>query len=407
MADLRRSFAVLDEVSTPDLKRDIENKDGPGMMSEAAPSNRRRIGAALVALAVAAAGVLFAIRAFGDGPTSPVSSTTPSTQPTPSATPSIPAIAPVPAVTVEQSITLHLGQITAAQEGFGSLWVALITNDGKQRLLRVDPATGSTQQSYALSEISAGEWGGKGIAIGAGSVWVAGADTGFNHAVLFRIDPAGNTVHEIRIEGRGVEDVAFDSGTLWALVAQQTQGSADVVELDPATEQILSTTRFQADWYGGIFPAQGTAWVVERGVKNDTVQGGGLVQIVPGNAPPLTTGGSFAEPVTDGTSIWAPFYGDSQAMNLAHGIARIDPISGQVIGEWKTDPIGFDMAIGQDGGIWFLGGKGLERFNPSTGETDVDLSVGGTPIFIQSTNGGIWVGTYEGDLIRFDVRSAS
>jgi hypothetical protein len=69
--------------------------------------------------------------------------------------------------------------------------------------------------------------------------------------------------------------------------------------------------------------------------------------------------------------------GDAQAMNLARGIARIDPVTGEVLGTWKTDPVGYDLAVGEDGGIWFLAGYHLERLNPSTGETDVDVAVSG------------------------------
>ena len=58
-------------------------------------------------------------------------------------------------------------------------------------------------------------------------------------------------------------------------------------------------------------------------------------------------------------------------MNLSHGIARVDPTTGIVLDQWKTDQIGYDLAVGADGGIWFLGGKGLERLNPSTGVIDV------------------------------------
>ncbi len=35
-------------------------------------------------------------------------------------------------------------------------------------------------------------------------------------------------------------------------------------------------------------------------------------------------------------------------MNLSHGIARIDPVTGTVLDEWKTDQIGYDMAAGAE-----------------------------------------------------------
>jgi hypothetical protein len=53
--------------------------------------------------------------------------------------------------------------------------------------------------------------------------------------------------------------------------------------------------------------------------------------------------------------------------------------------------------------VWFLGGAGLERLNPSTGDTDVDQPLPGTPIFIAPSPGGLWIGTTDGKLIRYDV----
>ncbi len=249
--------------------------------------------------------------------------------------------------------------------------------------------------------------GGGGLVAGDGAIWVADADQSLEQGIVKRIDPSNNTVETIRLEGRAVEDVALDSGAVWALVPQNTRGDANVIGIDPSTGAVLSSTPFHADWYGGIFPSAGSVWTVERDVKGSDVLGGRLVQILPGSAPLVTLGGSFAEPMSDGTSIWTPYFGDAQAMNVPGGIARIDPTTGKALGEWKTDTVGYDLAVGEDSGIWFLSGDRLKRLNPSTGKTDVDVSVSGTPLFIAPTHGAIWVGTYEGDLIRFDVHSAA
>jgi hypothetical protein len=272
-------------------------------------------------------------------------------------------------------------------------------------MLRVDPATGATQHVFPLPSISAGQWGGKGIAIGAGSVWVAGADHHVEHAFLFRIDPATDTVDPIKLPGRGVDSVTFEAGTLWALVPQQNH-LADIVVMDPTTQRVVSTTPFHADWYGGIFPTGGTVWVKEASIRGSSVVGGTIAQIVPGGIAPVQTGGTFAEPVTDGTSLWTPFFGDSVAMNMSGGIARIDPVTGRILGTWKTDTIGDDMKLGTDGGIWFLSGRTLERFNPSNGRVDVKTPLAGAPIFISPTTDGLWVGTYQGTLVHLVVRSS-
>ena len=71
-------------------------------------------------------------------------------------------------------------------------------------------------------------------------------------------------------------------------------------------------------------------------------------------------------------------------MNLSSGIARVDPATGEVLDEWKTGSVGYDLAVGADGGVWFLAGQHLQRLNPATGEIDVKTTVEGTPIFLDA-----------------------
>jgi streptogramin lyase len=313
-------------------------------------------------------------------------------------------ISAVPKVSVQERDSIHVGDMTAAIQGLGSVWAAVITDQGQQEILRLDPSSGHVDARYPVNSMAAHEWGGAGIVVGAGSVWAAGAAD--HQATIFRIDPETGELTRHPLEGHSVSDLAFDGHDLWALVSLEGEHQSAVVQVDPSSGDVLSETPFEADWTGGLFPVSGTAWVLERAVQGDTVEDGSLAQIAPGTSPPVPIGGSFADPVTDGTSIWAAFYGDPTAMNLSHGIARVDPTTGTVLDQWKTDQIGYDLAVGADGGIWFLGGKGLERLNPSTGATDVRQHLDATPIFISPTDDGLWVGTYEGDLIRFQVRAS-
>jgi len=362
---------------------------------------RRRMAAGSLAMLVAVAGLAGAVVAFRARgvPRSLATSAATAHSSPPHA----------PEVHVVKDRTLRLGQLgglVAAEDAFGSVWAVLIT-DGGEELVRADPFTGSIDHRFPLSYFPAHEWGGQGLAVGDGALWVAGADTGHDHATVTRIDPASNAQVAIPIEGHAVVDVAFDSGTLWALVSQSTPHQSNVVEIDPATNGIVSSTGFDADWSGGIVAADGDAWTIERDVQGSTVAGGRLVQIVPGGPSPVTLGGSFALPVSDGISIWAPYLGDSQAMNMAGSIARIDPRTGDVLDEWPTDAIGYDLAVGPDGGIWFLSGDRLSRLNTSTGETDVKVAAHGQPIFLVPTDGAIWVGTYGGELVRFSVKDVA
>lgn len=404
----------------PDLKRLLDPLSGEempgwdevrrGTSRPVLPFRRvSRVRTIAVTFGLFAVAAILVWRAFSPG--NPAAPDDPSVSPHPSEIPTPTGFSdvdePIPPVEVVRSNELtfeDLGGVSSAIEGFGSLWVTVII-EGEQELLRVDPATGDVLHTFPATNFPSHEWGGGGLAIGGGSIWVAGADGRFNQAVLTRIDPTTNAVAEIELEGQWVADVAFDaqSKRVWALVGGPSEGSARVVEIDAATGEVVLATPFEAESFGGIVPAAGTAWVLQRVVQQDTVQGGELVQIVPGSATSVSLGGSFADPVTDGRSIWAPFYGDDVAMNMASGIARIDPATGQVIGEWRTRTVGYDIAVGEDRGVWTLGNRGLNRLNPSTGEVDATVHVPGTPIFIVTSRGGLWIGTYEGGLIRFDV----
>ncbi len=208
---------------------------------------RRRIGAGSVALLVAVGGLAGAVVAFRpSGFSTSVAPTTPATSTL------------APAVHLVRDRTLPLGQLgglVAAQEASGSVWAVLIINKGKEELVRADPTTGVIERRFPITNFPAQEWAGPGLAVGGGELWVAGADAGFKHGIITRIDPATDAEETIEIKGRGVVDVAFDSGILWALVSQNTRGDANVVSIDPSTGSILSSVAFHADWYGGIVPA--------------------------------------------------------------------------------------------------------------------------------------------------------
>jgi streptogramin lyase len=92
-------------------------------------------------------------------------------------------------------------------------------------------------------------------------------------------------------------------------------------------------------------------------------------------------------------------------VNVANGIAKIDPTTGLVVGSWATPAIGYDIALDDRGGVWFLtAGTGeIERLDPSSGEITDAGSVTGTPIFIAPADSHVWVGTYEGHPVRFDI----
>lgn len=63
MSDLRRALSVLDGLEAPDLWRTAETRQ-PGSQEPQEPSQRKRIGSILVALAISSAGLALVVKAF-------------------------------------------------------------------------------------------------------------------------------------------------------------------------------------------------------------------------------------------------------------------------------------------------------------------------------------------------------
>ena len=295
-----------------------------------------------------------------------------------------------------------LGGLVAAQEAYGSFWVGVITDSGGTEVVRADPATGATERTFPIQGWGPNEWGGNGIVVGGGKVWVPGRENG--QATIVRIDPLTDRADVLKPAAETIGYLTFGSdGMLWANIGRG-DGKA-IAQIDPATGEITRTWRYTADWAQEICEAQDTVWVHEMSTSNSTVHGGWLSQVVPGTAPPVETGGTFAGPVCSTDAVWTAIHGDENSVNLANGIAQVDPATGLVVGSWSTPPIGYDIALDGDGGVWFItaGSGNVERLDPSTGDIDATETMTGTPIFISVTVDEIWVGTYEGRLFRFDL----
>lgn len=397
MPDFIKRLRELDRIEPPDVWSAVERMR-PRTPTEPSPSLSRRAAILLLALALAVGGFLFvdsafrgrAVREPGQSSSTELTSTTPAID--------------VEEVVLEAPLRLGVaprGGLASMVEAFGSVWVIggfQQPDSGVETLRRLDLADGSIQARFDLPVRGGGEWGGDGLTVGAGYVWA----TAWNGATIFRVDPTDNSVTQFRLDGIVVSDLAFDQQTeeLWATVVTNVGERFLLVRIDPSDGTVLSSTPYDAAWSGGLMSIQGSVWILGRHVKNSTVLGGFLHQLVPGIAPDVETGGSFALPVTDGRWIWTPASGDDRAMNLSGGIAQVDPSDGSVLQSWDVNNIGYDVAIGPDGGVWFLGTKGLERLNPTAGEVQSWKAADDAeePIFIVPSSDGVWVGTYEGAL---------
>src|SRR4051812_35740427 len=121
-------------------------------------------------------------------------------------------------ISVTKAATLDvssLGGLQAAEEAYGSLWLGVVTDTGGTEVVRIDPETGATQHTFPIQGWSLNEWGGNGIAIGGGMVWIPGLEDG--QATITRIDPATNGANPLAPAADGISSLTFGSeGTLWA-----------------------------------------------------------------------------------------------------------------------------------------------------------------------------------------------
>jgi DNA-binding SARP family transcriptional activator/ABC-type transport system substrate-binding protein/streptogramin lyase len=134
--------------------------------------------------------------------------------------------------------------------GQGAVWLLA---DDSQTLLRLDLHYGVVTKRIALPRVSRPRIGAiaesAGIAVGAGSVWVA-----HGLAEVDRVDPAtGRLLHRFSLDDASL--VAYGGGAVWA-------GSSDlgtIAKIDPRTNAIVTTARIRP-WICCLAVGGGYVW---------------------------------------------------------------------------------------------------------------------------------------------------
>jgi hypothetical protein len=383
---LEERFRSFRDTRAPDLWPDIEGR----ALRVRRPRAPRWVAAA-AALAVAAAGLFLAARAFRteDIPTRPGSSP------------------PEPVVVG----TTEIPGANAVAVGEGSVWVGAIALDGScdGTIHRIDPASGETTATIPVEGIGDWEFGGGGIDVEPGAVWVAGnvCGPGGGGVILQRIDPSNNQVTTVSDLGAGlVGDVDATADAVW-VTAFRNGADAELLRVDPGSGSIEATIPMSSQYAREVLAAGGAVWVHPREVEASTLGSGYLVKVDPGtNAIAGTLDATMEPPEYRDGSLWA-HHGDA--------ILRIDPVTASIVDRYPG--VGFShygVLRSGAGGLWFLladdtpgeGGAPVARFSPATGQVDVvaDLGPGLTPIDMAVTDSSIWVVNYEGSLTRVDLR---
>ena len=309
--------------------------------------------------------------------------------------------------------TIEVGQASALTYAAGSVWVDVLddarTNTGT--VLRIDPDTGEIQARIPVDAYPDSEHGGSGMAFDGRYVWIVGtrwSKEGPAGGILVRIDPETNTSETIDLPvGLTDIDLVFDDGFLWTTGVSSPGKDPRVLQIDPATGEVVSQTPIDAEWWGGLAVEGGAIWVTEMSVRNSTVQGDAtLVRLETGTGAVLARVAAVDRngvmgstmPTASGGAIWLP---------TGNELLELDPQTGAALSRFDLG-IGGDLEVAPDGSMWCLCGFGwneLERLDPVAGRADVSVRLAPKPIpvALAVAPNSVWVLTYEGALTRIEL----
>lgn len=334
---------------------------------------------------------------------------------TPEPTPSETAAAPT--ATVTDVIDLA-GPGSAVAYGEGSVWVAVSNDDGSfaGELLRLDPGDGTAQAVIPVPAVPEWEVGGGGLAVGDGSVWIAGsvdapggfdAPGGGSNALLVRVDASSNTVTDaIDLGGLNGADVAVDANGVWVWIFAD-DGKMEVDRVDPATGAVLARIPIDASYGHLIFARGGNVVAVGNEVGADTVGRTALFAIDPQTDQVV---GSL--PL--GRSTWPmawPAMGEDGFLRVVTGdrLLTIDPGTLDVLADVPLRSTGDALAAG-DGGVWFLDPQNrasVQRFDQETGQVDLSIELpieASAPVALVLSPDAVWALDVDRKLVRIGLR---
>jgi DNA-binding beta-propeller fold protein YncE len=321
----------------------------------------------------------------------------------PSATPSV-EIDLGPRVTAE----IQVGQYPlAVAAGEGAVWVTVNNADPPEEwyLARIDPSTNEVTDHLEIDEAAD-------VAVGAGSVWVA-ATQASQGAVLFRIDPATLDIIAtipLNCERCVAGEIVATFEAVWTAAGSTVPYPAGWLFLiDPRITKV--TERIQLERPAEDLAAVGeTLWMhAETHFRDGMAVGATLYRLASAESEPFLTG--QVTPHGGGTRPPVLAVGDRYVWT-----SRID---GQVIRlDRRTDEVEelgiaapFNPFGAGEGGVWFRGGvedahPTIARLNTSNLRVDRSVSLD-APIIdaaLDPVTGTIWLATYEGPVIRIDLR---
>jgi Tol biopolymer transport system component len=325
--------------------------------------------------------------------------------------------------------TIEVGPFpNAVAAGEGAVWVSAPRDDGSGGgdVVRIDPETAEIAARIPVEALPGWEFGGGGISVGEGSVWVTGtrfrpdgADPdalGEGTAIVTRIDPATNQVVDVLEIAPGTDaDVWVDATGVWVLIFTPSGNELEVIRVDPDSRQVVARIPVPGIWSQQIFGSAGSIWVDSHAPDpacDQCVGSGTLVRIDPitGEVTPDLGGSGWV--VADERAIW--ILGKDQ-------VRPFDPIS-EMSGDAIVLPT--DCCISPsvpdgEGGLWVAALRGAPpgeralRHVDAAGEVDAEIPISSVESESWMGNAGvfafdpltrtIWVVHYRHSVSRIEL----
>ena len=273
-----------------------------------------------------------------------------------------PAISEPASVQVRVTTTRGVAAFpNAVAVGGGSVWVTAQDQDGSGagEAIRLSPETGNVVARVPVRAVPGWEFGGAGIIVASGSVWVVGeigASQTCCHAFVTRIDASTNQViDEIELPG-GQDfgnDVWVEGDAMYVLMFVDGATALELARLEVETHTTTWRVPIPGQWSQTVFVAGGSVWVL-------------------GTHP------------------------DAHGPIEVDTLYRLDPGTGAIIDQVPLPSTVFAYIPGvAPETVWFLTNDGIQRFDTaSAGLVGDPIEPGpgccGGP-FVSDGAGGVWV----------------
>lgn len=305
----------------------------------------------------------------------------------------------------EVTATVELGGARGVAFGAGSLWVAVWEEGSGRKVVRMDPESGEVFAEIPVEALTSWEVHGQGMATTSEAVWVVGHRDG--RVLLQRIDLATNRVEDLFDLASGyAADVAADEQGVWVTLLQgHDLNSPSVLRVDPATGEVVATIPLDQEWVRDVLIVGSYVFVHQQNVRGS----GGFRESSLVRIDPATNRIVDELPAVEST-IEVPLVWEDQIWaTQGYVMTQIDPVTNSYAGDpVPVDHVGLLFSAGA-GGLWFSadakGAVEVRRLNTATRQVDasVELPENANPVDMVVAEESIWIVDYRRFLTRIDL----